>query len=228
MKKPPSEMNRQESTGLYEGIQLDLKKQENYETAHRLAVSRLAALDFRRQCQQAGAEVVGSGSPLQGRLQFLGRTFLVSHPSGEIVTESGEEVPLWEKIITLHYLIHARGTSPSGELITYNDIPDGRLYYPNFVKRTSDVLLQAYGQQPEALISAALKLGGIERPGLGNRAVVIPALPRVSYVFIVWKGDEEFPPQINVVFDRNISDYLPAEDITVLANMIAVKLMKIK
>ena len=213
--------------GLYEGIQLDLKKQDNYETAHRLAVSRLAALEFRLQCQRTGAELVGGASALQARLKFLDRTLLVSHPSGKILTESGEDVALWEKILTLHYLIHAQGTSPSGELITYNDIPDGRLYYPNFVKRTSDLLLQLYAQEPEALIRAALRLGGIERPGLGDWAVVIPALPRVAYVFIIWKGDEEFPPQINVVFDRNITDYLPAEDITVLANMIAVKLVKL-
>jgi len=226
MKKPPFEMKRQESTGMYEGIKLDLKKQENYETAHQLAISRLAALDFRRQAQKAGAELIMTGSALQARLRFLDRTLLVSHPGGEIVTESGEDVPLWEKIIALHYLINAQGTSPSGTLITYNDIPDGRLYYPNFVKRTSEILLQNYGQKPEALIQAALRLGGIERPGLGDDAVVIPALPRVAYVFIVWKGDEEFPAQVNVVFDKNITDYLPAEDITVLANMIAVKLMK--
>jgi hypothetical protein len=219
-------MLEKEPVGMYEGIQLDLKQQENYETAHRLAVSRFAELDFRLQCQKAGAELVGNGSTLQARLRFLDRTLLVSHPSGEIVTENGEDVPLWEKIITLHYLIHAQGTSPSGELVTYNDIPDGRLYYPNFVKRTSDILLQAYGPKPEALIQAALKLGGIERPGLVDGAVTIPALPRVAYVFIIWKGDAEFDPQINVVFDRNISDYLPAEDITVLASMIAVKLMK--
>jgi hypothetical protein len=214
--------------GMYEGIQLDLKKQANYETAHRLAISRLAALDFRLQCRKAGAELVGGGIPLQARLKFLDRTILVTHPAGEVVTESGDDIPLWEKIITLHYLIHAQGASPSGDLVTYNDIPDGRLYYPNFVKRTSEILLPAYGQKPEALISAALKLGGLERPGLGDYAVVIPALPRVAYVFILWQGDEEFPPQVNVVFDRNISDYLPAEDITVLANMIAVKLVKAK
>jgi len=222
------ESNPQDPVGMYDGIKLGLARQENYETAHQLAIARLAALDFRQQVQRAGAEFIPGSSPLQARLSFLGRTLLVSHPSGAILTEAGEEVPLWEKIIALHYLIHAQGAPPAGNLITYNDIPDGRLYYPNFVKRTSEILLQAYGQNPAALVQAALKLGGIERPGLGDYAVVIPALPRVAYVFVIWKGDEEFPPALNVVFDRSISDYLPAEDITVLANMIAVKLMKAK
>ena len=44
----------------------------------------------------------------------------------------------------------------------------------------------------------------------------------------MWPGDDEFETEFNCVFDRSIIDYLPAEDITVLANMIAVRLMKQK
>lgn len=219
---------QQDPVGMYEGIKLELPQQENYETAHRMAIAKLAGLNFQEQCRKAGADLSTGAGETQARLSFLGRPLVVSHPSGAIHSETGEDVPLWEKIITLHYLIHARGTSPSGNLVTYNDIPDGRLYYPNFIKRTSELLLKAYGQNLEALVQAALHLGGVERPGLGDYAVVIPALPRVAYVFVIWKGDQEFPPQVNVVFDQNIRDYLPAEDITVLANMIAVKLMKAK
>lgn len=224
----PIQPPRDGLVNMYEGIKLELPRQENYETAHRMAVDALAGQDFREQCRRAGAELVPASDALQARLKFLTRPLVVSWPSGEITSESGEEVPLWEKIITLHYLSHARGTSPSGNLVTYHDIPDGRLYHPNFVKRTAQLLLQAFGDNLSALVQAGLKLGGMERAGLGDYGVVIPALPRVSYVFVMWKGDQEFPPQINVVFDRNISDYLPAEDITVLANMIAVKLTKAK
>lgn len=219
-------MADEQPTGMYEGIKLELVKQENYETAHRMAIAALAQLNFREQCRKAGAEVLDGPGPARARLLFLNRPLVVEHPSGEIRAESGGDVPLWEKIITLHYLAHARGHSPAGQLITYSEIPDGKLYHPNFVKRTSGLLLGVYGHNPEALVRAGLALGGFERPGLGDWAVVIPALPRVSFVFIIWKGDEEFPPQINVVFDQSITDYLPAEDITVLANMVAVKLMK--
>ena len=113
----------------------------------------------------------------------------------------------------------------TGELISYQQIPDGFLYYTNFVRRTSGILSRTFGPDPELFMSAALGLGG--KPSkLGKYAVLITALPHVRYHYIMWPGDEEFEPEFNCVFDRSITGYLPAEDITVLANMIAVKLIK--
>ncbi|GAI34732.1 unnamed protein product, partial [marine sediment metagenome] len=43
---------------------------------------------------------------------------------------------------------------------------------------------------------------------------------------VLWRGDEEFPPSGSIMFDATISDYLSAEDITVLCQTIAWKLVK--
>jgi hypothetical protein len=42
---------------------------------------------------------------------------------------------------------------------------------------------------------------------------------------IIWKGDEEFPPEGNILFDRNILKMLSAEDIAWLSGMIVYPLM---
>jgi len=214
--------------GMYDGIQRELVKQDNYETAHNLARERLRELDFLSQCRKAGAEVIESKESGEriARIKFLNRDYLVYYPSGDIkFADSNDEPPLWDRIIILHYLANATGASEKKELISYQQVPDGWLYYSNFVKRTTSILTKSFDKDPEGFIQAGLALGG-KISELGKYAIEIQALPKVKYYFIMWEGDEEFESEFNCVFDRSIIDYLPAEDITVLANIIAVRLIK--
>jgi hypothetical protein len=42
---------------------------------------------------------------------------------------------------------------------------------------------------------------------------------------IIWKGDDEFPPEGNILFDRNILQILSAEDIAWLSGMVVYPLI---
>jgi hypothetical protein len=48
----------------------------------------------------------------------------------------------------------------------------------------------------------------------------------VSLGLVLWKGDEEFPPEGNILFDSSITGYLPVEDIVILAETVVWKLIK--
>lgn len=52
------------------------------------------------------------------------------------------------------------------------------------------------------------------------------ALSRVNYLFVCYEPDEEFPPEIRVLFESSILSCLPAEDITVLCQMICIKMVR--
>jgi len=51
------------------------------------------------------------------------------------------------------------------------------------------------------------------------------ALPRVWLAVVVYKGDEEFSPAANVLFDAAAANYLPTEDLAVLGGYLASKLV---
>ena len=51
-------------------------------------------------------------------------------------------------------------------------------------------------------------------------------LPRIHMAVILYVGDEEFGPRVNVLFDRAASHYLPIEDLAVLGGMLASRLIK--
>jgi hypothetical protein len=202
----------------------ELPRQTNFEDSLALAKSRLAGLDFDEQCRRAGLELCAEGA----RLWFVNREFLVRRQGLELEPlDQGPPPELWERIIALHYLIHADGSPDAGELITYKQVPDGAPYYAVFQRRTSAILLSAFAGRFPALLAAAEKLGGEEVKGHGDLAFKVRALPRVDYLFVLYDGDDEFPPEITVVFDSSLMRRLSAEDITVLCQMICLKLLRV-
>lgn len=197
--------------------------QKNYEVAFRLAREEIKNCDLAERSRAAGAEWL----PEEGivRVKMLGRNIHYLAEKRDVVEPGGKEVELWEKIVILHYLVTAGGKPPSGNFISYKDIPDGRLYWPNFVGRVHRPLIKAFGSNPQMLTETAKRFEG--KPyEKGDAAALIPALPRVSLLYIIWGADEEFSADAACLFDETISDYLPAEDITVLSSMTAIKMMK--
>ena len=74
-------------------------------------------------------------------------------------------------------------------------------------------------------MAAAQKLGG-RKGDMGDASAVIDVFPRVAITYVLWGGDEELPPQGNILYDANIPDYLPTEDITVLTESITWRMVR--
>ena len=107
----------------------------------------------------------------------------------------------------------------------FQDIPDGRFYLDAFLKRAKVPLVGAFGTRPEKLIEVATKAYGAVPFDHGDCSVRVKALPLIDVALILWKGDEEFPPEGNVLFDKSISRILSAEDVAWLAGMIVYPLI---
>lgn len=58
----------------------------------------------------------------------------------------------------------------------------------------------------------------------GDEGVKISAFPRIPITFILWRGDDEFSPKANVIFDATIASYLSTEDILVLIQLMLIEL----
>ena len=43
--------------------------------------------------------------------------------------------------------------------------------------------------------------------------------------YILWKGDEEFPATVQLLFDRSVEGYLSLEDIVVVGEMATSRLI---
>ncbi len=135
-------------------------------------------------------------------------------------------VPIRDKILILHYFTRARGTPLSGRIITYKELHEGINYYPTFFKRAIEPIINHFRDKPQKLLDVAKILGG-DKADYGDFAVTIDAFPRVPVTIVLWSGDKEFPAEGNIMFDNTIPDYLPTEDITILCELIAWRLVRL-
>jgi hypothetical protein len=156
---------------------------------------------------------------------FLNEEYRVRFPSGEVY-QQGKEVPLEKQILILHYLSSAEGVPLKHQWISFKELPSGQIYINPFYNRAVRPLIKHFGEQPDQLIRAALSLGG-EKGDKGDVSVKITIFPMVPITYIIWLGDDEFPPSGNVLFDASAANYLPTEDYAMASGMVVYELKKL-
>ncbi len=184
--------------------------------------------DWKKREPQETAWKAGADFDTASGLVFLtltGEKYTISHPGGEVrLVGSDAEVPITTRILLLHYLLTADGAPPAGRWVAFRELPDAMVYDPAFQGRASHRIRGRFGNDVEAFHRAAKALGG-ERLSFGDASYLFRALPRVWLAVIVYKGDEEFSPSANVLFDAAAANYLPTEDLAVLGGYLASRLI---
>jgi hypothetical protein len=203
---------------------------KNLQLAYRLAREKLSGMDIKQQCLRSGAQYV---QPDKVTIEYLNQSYVMAIPSMEISLrdslnhcegqEGCEDIDLRDTILMLHYLITAKGTSTTGKLIGFRQVPGGIFEHASFSREVLTPLLEQFGKAPERLVEAAANLGG-SKAGYGDVAVSIKAFPNVPVVIVLWRGDDEFAPNASMLFDSTITDYLSTEDMSVLCARIVEKL----
>ncbi len=199
-------------------------------SALELAIEEFKEADLKNVSQRSGAILNKSGldesSPyIEGiKIDYLNQEYSIRLPEVEIsyigkepdksgnYNRNNKEVSSREKIIILHYLNRSKGTPLSDKLIDFREIPGGNLYYSVFENRVHKPFLKVFGKRPSLLLEVSLSLKGTKADS-GDSSVRILAFPKVPLTFIIYRGDEEFPPAGKVLFDSSVYDYLTTEDI---------------
>jgi hypothetical protein len=60
---------------------------------------------------------------------------------------------------------------------------------------------------------------------IGDASFILRAFPRVTLQYVLWQGDEEFPPSAQLLFDACVDHYLSLEDIVVLGQVTTGRLI---
>lgn len=125
-------------------------------------------------------------------------------------------------ILILHYLKQKFRELPSldGEWISFKQLEGGQGYYSAFKKRVLDPIIRKYGPHPETIFKSIERLRG-KRVQLADFSVVVDAFDGVPVLVAMWRGDEEFGPEVNILFDKSIKDIFCTEDIVILAGFVA-------
>ena len=203
---------------------------DDYRNAAILAKKALADKDPAILAEYCGASVSRDGDQVRLSFDFLGSRVHISWPGADL-SRSGtpeEEIPIQQQVLLLHYLEGAwksKGAPLAGEWVAYQDVPDGMFYLDAFQRRAKIPLVSTFGEKPDLLSELARTMYGVEPIDLGDVSVSVPALPMIRLALVIWAGDDEFPPEGTILFDRNTPSYLSAEDMAWLSGMVVYPLL---
>jgi hypothetical protein len=204
-----------------------LARTDDYQGAIDLAAAQLAKVPLQELAESSGFAVDGEEGLVA---PFLDRTYRLSYPDfvfsdPEARAEAAEkEIPLQEQVLVLHYLQGAGRSRVTGSWVAYREIPGAGFYFSVFAKRAIEPLKKVFGNNLEGFETAATALHGqpIEAGDAGYEFALFPKTP---LQLIVYKGDDEFPPEANILFDAGIKDQLSPEDAAWLASLLVYRLL---
>nr|MBQ8244771.1 DUF3786 domain-containing protein [Oscillospiraceae bacterium] len=164
------------------------------------------------------SEVKWDGSEFT--VTLLGREFAVAHPEYAIrALDGGKLPPLPTQTFLLRYLLESRDVAWKGEWKTFREMPWGEMYIKPYTGRVLTRAAFTFGTRVAAFKAAAEKMGAepVKHSDAGYRFVLIGGY---QMQILVWEGDEEFPPNAQVLYSDNFADGFAAEDRVVSSDIL--------
>lgn len=152
----------------------------------------------------------------------LGREYRVEPGAEKVFHLHGEAVADSDfAFLFVQYLIHAEELPFTGEWITERDLKGGGLFFQGPHALPIKALEEKFGYGVEDFSEACLKAGGKElKPSFGDGGFEFQLFPRVLIAVVLWVGDDEFPPRVNVLFDRSLDGQFPLDVVLYMVNHI--------
>lgn len=156
---------------------------------------------------------------------FLADRFFVDLVNKRVFFENGAEVYPFLSVLLLHYLTGVDERPLTGEWISFREFAGGDAYIGSFHNRSLVPLRNSFGDSPDLLPKAAEPLGA-EALDFGDVGLRIPVFPKIPLAVVLWRGDSEFPPDANILFDKTANTILRTEDLAISGALTVSKLRK--
>ena len=153
-------------------------------------------------------------------LRLLGRDFAISHPDYAIrALDSGAIPPLPAQTFLLRYLLESWDIRWGGEWKTFREMPWGEMYIKPYTGRVLTRAAFTFGTRVAAFRTAAEKMGGLPLPN-GDAGYQFDLIGGYRMRILVWEGDDEFPPNAQVLYSDNFAEGFAAEDRVVAGDIL--------
>ena len=111
----------------------------------------------------------------------------------------------------LRWLLEGKRMPAKGQFKTFREMPWGELYIKPFTGRCLTRAAFTFGTRVAKFAAAMEKLGGKKLPH-GDAGYELELLPGYAMRLIVWEGDDEFPPNSQILYSDNFETSFSAED----------------
>ena len=153
-------------------------------------------------------------------VNLIGRDYAISHPDYAIrPLDGGKEPPLPVQTFLLRYLLESKATPWQGTWKTFREMPWGEMYIKPYTGRVLTRAAFTFGTRVAAFRAACEKMGAMALPH-GDAGYQFDLVGDFQMQILVWEGDEEFPPNAQVIYSDNFGDGFAAEDRVVAGDIL--------
>ena len=153
-------------------------------------------------------------------VKLLGREFTIAHPEYAITAKDGGALPpLPTQTFLLRYLLEGKDTSWTGEWKTFREMPWGELYIKPYTGRVLTRAAFTFGTRLDAFRKAAEKMGAVP-VSHGDAGFQFELVSGYKMQILVWAGDEECPPNAQILYSDNFAEGFAPEDRVVAGDIL--------
>ena len=155
---------------------------------------------------------------------LLGDEYYITHPDFVI---TGKRTPTnAERILFLRYLLDGKSAMPGGKYLTYREFPWGEVYVQQFTGRCIVRYSFSYGFKPDLLREIMTHLPA-KAISVSNAGYEVTLMPGLTMQFLLWLGDDEFPPNAQILFSDNFRYAFTAEDMANIGDIVISRMKAI-
>ncbi len=153
-------------------------------------------------------------------VNLLGREFAISYPEYALrALDGGALPPLPTQTFLLRYLLEGKSVPGSGQWKTFREMPWGELYIQPYTGRVLTRAAFTFGTRVAAFKAACEKMGALPLRH-GDAGYQFDLIGGYRMQILVWEGDDEFPPNAQVLYSDNFADGFAAEDRVVAGDIL--------
>lgn len=153
-------------------------------------------------------------------LRLLEREFAIAHPSYAIrALDGGAVPPLPTQTFLLRYLLEGKNIKWNGQWKTFREMPWGEMYIQPYTGRVLTRAAFTFGTRVEAFRKAAERMNAVKLPH-GDAGYQFELVHGYQMQILVWEGDEEFPPNAQVLYSDNFETGFAPEDRVVAGDIL--------
>ena len=177
---------------------------------------RFRAMDAAEAAQRTGAKWDGK----EFYVNLLGREFAISHPEYALrALDGGALPPLPTQTFLLRYLLESKKAEWKGEWKTFREMPWGEMYIKPYTGRVLTRAAFTFSFRLDAFKAACEKMGA-EPVKHGDAGYRFRLIDGYEMQILIWQGDDEFPPNAQVLYSDNFAEGFAAEDRVVVGDIL--------
>ena len=177
---------------------------------------RFRGIDPVEVAQRTGAQWDGK----EFYVNLLGRDHSIAWPEYQLrAADGGALPPLPVQTFLLRYLMESKQVPWAGQWKTFREMPWGEMYIKPYTGRVLTRAAFTLGTRVAAFRAAAEKLGA-DPVKHGDAGYQFDLIGGYKMQILVWEGDDEFPPNAQVLYSDNFAEGFAAEDRVVAGDIL--------